>query len=87
MALTADRTDRQGKVHGRTQEAVILDTNVIFRGAMVVWNNSTPATLEAATDAASKRFAGVAIRGGTGNAAGTVLVGIDRRVSRFFTLT
>lgn len=82
-ALTADRTDSRGKVHGRTQEGVIADGEVIYRGAIVHWNAA--GFIVAGSDTAGQIHAGVAIRGGTGNAGGTVVCVFERRGTRWFT--
>jgi hypothetical protein len=55
---------------------------------MVNWTTgATPATMEPAADTLNEKFAGVAIRGGTGNAGGTVLAVVERRGTRWFPYT
>lgn len=82
MVLTADKTTSKGKVHGRTQEAIIADTVTMYRGALACFDTSGE-LIPLAHATANLKFAGVIIRGGLGVAAGTVIGVFERRGTRW----
>jgi hypothetical protein len=81
MALTASRS-LSGKVDGRTAEIPIKNASVIFEGAIVAIDGNGQA-LPISHATASLRFAGIAIKGGTGNAGLTETCVVERRGTRW----
>lgn len=86
MALNENKTTSQGKVHGRTIEAVIADTSVVYDGAITAVNASGLA-LPIDDSTAGMKYLGVAIRGGTGVTAANVRCVVERRGTRRFKTT
>ncbi len=82
MALSANR-NLKGKVQGRTRELVIKSGVVIYTGALVCCEAATAQAILAAHGTANLKFMGVAIRGGTGNAGGTVTTIVESRGTRW----
>lgn len=81
MALSANR-NLKGKVEGRTRELIITSGTLIYVGALVNVLLSTGKAVVGA-DTANHFFAGVAIRGGTGVADGSVTCIVECHGTRF----
>jgi hypothetical protein len=81
-ALSANRTNSRGQVHGRTIPIPIKSAAVIYDGALVCTDANGQA-LPGAHGTASLRFVGYAIRGGTGIADLSVQCVVERRGTRW----